>query len=134
MELPTQSISASRGNPTRLLLFGHTKVGKTTLLSSLPNCLLIDLEGGSNFVTAMKIDVNKIAKKENKLPITVLKEISEAIKKSPKKYDYIAIDTATALEEIATDLATIMYKNSPLGKSYIGNNVVTDLPKGAGYN
>jgi len=92
------------------------------------------LEDGSEFVDGLKINVRKVARDEDKNPITVLKEISEALKASDKKYDYISIDTATGMEDIAVDLATIIYKNTPQGKNYRGNNVIIDLSNGAGYN
>lgn len=37
--LPTEKIKALTQNPKNLILFGLPKVGKTTLLSTLPNCL-----------------------------------------------------------------------------------------------
>lgn len=132
MTLPTSVEKASTKNPKRILLFGHSKVGKTSLTSALPNNLLIDLEDGSEFVDGMKLNVRQIALKEGKNPISVLKEISEAIKKSDHKYDYITIDTATGMEDIATELATIMYKKTAMGKSFTGTSVVTELPNGAG--
>lgn len=133
MTLPTTVEKASTKNPKRILLYSHTKCGKSTLLSALPNNLIIDLEDGSEFIDGMKLNVRQIALAEGKHPITVLKEISDALKKSPIKYDYISIDTATGMEDIASDLATILYKKTAMGKSYTGNNVVTELPNGAGY-
>lgn len=65
--------------------------------------------------------------------LTILYEIHGLLSTSDHKYDYIAIDTATALVNIAAHMATIEYKNSTIGKSFDGNNVVKDLPKGAGY-
>lgn len=64
--------------------------------------------------------------------IEVLYEIHAELAKGDVKYDYIALDTATALVSIASHMATIEYKNSVIGKSFNGNNVVKDLPKGAG--
>ena len=37
-------------NPKSLLLYGAPKVGKTTALSQLKDCLIIDTEGGANMV------------------------------------------------------------------------------------
>ena len=42
------------------------------------------------------------------------------------------MDTATALEDLATQLATILYRASPTGKNFTGTNVITELPNGAG--
>ena len=37
-------------NPKVLLLYGAPKVGKTTALSQLNDCLIIDTEGGANMI------------------------------------------------------------------------------------
>lgn len=50
IELPNQKSKVDRVNPKKLILFSKPKVGKTEALSKLENCLLIDLEGGANFV------------------------------------------------------------------------------------
>lgn len=133
MTLPTSVEKASTKNPKRVLLFGHSKVGKTSLVAALPNNLIIDLEDGSEFVDGMKLNIRQIAQKEGKHPITVLKEISTLIKASDHKYDYITLDTVTGIEDVATELATIMYKKTAMGKSFTGTNVVSELPNGAGY-
>jgi hypothetical protein len=101
IELPNTKIPASRINPKKIILFSKPKVGKTEALSALDNCLLIDLENGSEFVDAMKINVLDIAQKQNQSPISVLKEVIESIKEANKKagkfvYKYGAIDTVSA--------------------------------------
>ena len=37
-------------NPKTMLLYGAPKVGKTTALSQLEDCLIIDTEGGANMI------------------------------------------------------------------------------------
>ena len=37
-------------NPKTMLLYGAPKVGKTTMLSQLKDCLIIDTEQGANMV------------------------------------------------------------------------------------
>ena len=37
-------------NPKTMLLYGAPKVGKTTALSQLDDCLIIDTEGGANMI------------------------------------------------------------------------------------
>lgn len=69
-------------------------------------------------------------------PETVLSKlyaIHQELAKLETKYDYISIDTTTALMEIATYMATIKYKNTIIGKNYTGKDVVMDLPQGGGY-
>ena len=89
--LPTATVKAVIKSPKNLIIFSKPKTGKTTLLSQLPNCLLIDLEGGSDYVDAMKIKANNIKE---------LMDIEAAIIKAGKPYKYIALDTITALEDI----------------------------------
>ena len=123
IELPTATIKSVVKSPKNLIIFSKPKTGKTTLLSQLPNCLLIDLESGSDYVDAMKIKANNIKE---------LMDIEAAIIKAGKPYKYIALDTITALEEMVMPLAVKNYKKTSMGKNYDGDNVTT-LPNGAGY-
>lgn len=141
IELPREVIPGSgHKSPRRLIILSHTKIGKTTLLSALPNNLILDFENGSGFVDALKINVFAIAAQKNIHPLMLLKEIASSIKKANAEegkpiYDYISIDTTSGMETLAVELATMLYKNSNLNAKgeYQGNNVVTDLPKGQGY-
>ena len=45
-------------NPKVLLLYGAPKVGKTTMLSKLDDCLIIDTEKGTNMLEAYVQEVN----------------------------------------------------------------------------
>ena len=45
-------------NPAILLLYGAPKVGKTTMLSKLKDCLIIDTENGARMVEGHIYDVN----------------------------------------------------------------------------
>lgn len=136
-------------NPKGLLLYAHPKVGKTTTLAGLQGCLILDLEDGSDYIDNAYV-INVLALSAQKLGLTkarqvlnhpeginailqTLFEIHTELQKNEVSYDYIAIDTVTALVEIAAGLATIEYKKSIIGKNYTGTNVVKDLPKGAGY-
>jgi hypothetical protein len=84
MELPTSRIAPARRNPKLLTLFGQSKVGKTTTLSKLENCLILDTEQGTDFVSAMKVQVNSLPE---------LMSTMKAIRDSDHKYDFIALDT-----------------------------------------
>jgi hypothetical protein len=121
--IPKQLIKAERKSPQELIIFGKPKSGKTTILSLLPNCLILDLEGGSNFVDALKIKANTIKE---------IKEIGEEIIKANKPYEYIAVDTITALEEMIMPLAVKLYTDTAMGKNFDGDDV-RKLPQGAGY-
>ena len=50
--LPTGKIPAETQDPKYLILFGLPKVGKTTILSTLDNNLILDFEEGSTCVDA----------------------------------------------------------------------------------
>lgn len=137
IELPEKKIKSTRVNPKTMILFSQPKMGKTTIVSELNDCLIIDLENGAQFVDAIKYNVLKKAEEESKLPLIVLKELMGAIveaneKKGSYKYKYIAIDTVTALEEIVLPLANKMYRDTPQGKNWVGDDVTT-LAQGAGY-
>lgn len=137
MELPKVKTKASRVDPKTMVIFSQPKMGKSTITAGLDNCLIIDLEKGTDFLDALKYDVIREAEKQNKLPIVILKQLIEAIKEENKKrgsyvYKYIAIDTVTALEDIVLALANKMYRDTPMGRNWTGDDVTT-LPNGAGY-
>lgn len=129
IELPTKKREAIQENPRFLILFGKPKSGKTTTISQLDDCLLIDLENGSDFLEAMSVKANNL-KELYSIKTAIEQKIKESDGKFP--YKYIAIDTATKLEEMALPLAKKNYKELPQGKNFEGNDV-TKLPNGAGY-
>lgn len=126
--LPKEKNKPKVNNPRFLILFGRPKSGKTTLLSKLDNCLIIDLEGGSEFLEALSIQARTIEDLAN-----ISRAINEETAKTGKKpYKYIAIDNATRLEEMCLGYAKVLYKQTPIGKSYNGDDIRT-LPNGSGY-
>lgn len=126
--LPKEKNKPKVNNPRFLILFGRPKSGKTTLLSKLDNCLIIDLEGGSEFLEALSIQARTIEDLAN-----ISRAINEETAKTGKKpYKYIAIDNATRLEEMCLGYAKVLYKQTPMGKSYNGDDIRT-LPNGSGY-
>lgn len=136
MELPKVKVKPTVVEPRRMFIFSQAKVGKTSLMCQLPNSLIIDLEEGTSNYESSSIDVKAIATKEGKKQINVLGEIAAKLKEEASKgfqYDFIVIDTTTALEDIARSYATDMYKKTVAGKNFTGTDVVTDLPQGSGY-
>ena len=126
--LPKEKNKPKVNNPRFLILFGRPKSGKTTLLSKLDNCLIVDLEGGSEFLEALSIQARTIEDLGN-----ISRAISEEIATTGKKpYKYIAIDNATRLEEMCLGYAKVLYRQTPMGKSYNGDDIRT-LPNGSGY-
>ena len=137
VELPMSKVKAERLNPKKIILFSNPKTGKTTAAAALEDNLIIDVESGSSFLDARKIDVLKIAIEQNKTPLTVLKEIIDKVKEANAEkgsfvYKYITVDTVSALEDISIELANKLYKATPMGRNWQGDDV-TKLPNGAGY-
>jgi len=135
MELPKEKIKSNNVNCKRLVLYSPPKLGKTTAVSALENCLIVDLEQGSNFVEALKVQVNSLEE---------LQELGVAIVKAGKPYKYVAIDTITKLEDWCEWGATEDYMATPIGKNFnrdSNNNLlprgqwssVLTLPNGGGY-
>lgn len=132
-KLPQERTEPIKVNPNTLLILSVCKMGKTTILSKLPKCLVLDLEGGSDFVgSGTFIDVRKEAEAAEVTSLEMLRQISKAIMEEGYPYDYIAIDPITSLEDVVKPLAVKKYKETPMGKNYKGDDV-TKLPNGAGY-
>ena len=121
--LPTSKVKAERQNPKRMIIYSKPKTGKTTAYAGLDDNLILDLENGSDYVEALKIKVNTLQE---------LLDAGKAIKAAGNPYKYVTVDTVTALEDMIQPLAIKLYRQTPMGKNYDGDNVTT-LPNGAGY-
>ena len=137
--LPKKKSAAVHKSPKNLIIFSKPKVGKTSLLAELDDCLILDLEKGSDYVDAMKIQVSSVEE---------IKAIGEQIKKEDYPYKYIALDTITALEEMCVPYAEKIYSKTSIGKNWFkttsdgslaadsgkaiyGN--ILQMPNGSGY-
>jgi hypothetical protein len=127
--LPMTKVSAETKSPKNLIIFSKPKVGKTTLLANLENCLILDLEDGSDYVDAIKLKAKSVDD---------IRAIGKAIKEAGYPYKYIAVDTITALEEMCIPFAEDLYSKSSMGKNWFtdgkpkyGN--ILNMPNGAGY-
>lgn len=140
IKLPLKKVKAETQSPKNLIIFSKPKVGKTALLADLDNCLIIDLESGTDYVDALKIKANSVED---------IKKIGEEIKKAGNPYTYIALDTITALEEICIPYAELLYSKKAMGKSWFKQTAdgqlardsgkaqygnILNLPNGAGYS
>lgn len=126
--LPKEKNKPKVNNPRFLILYGKPKSGKTTIAAALDSNLIIDLEGGSEYLSALSVQARNI---------NDLGAISNAIKAEiastgKKPYKFITIDNATRLEEMCLDYARILYIQTPMGKTYKGDDIRT-LPNGSGY-
>ena len=125
--LPTEKNKPKVQNPRLLIIFGKPKSGKTSIVSQLDNNLIIDLEGGSEFLSALSIQARNV---------NDLGEIATLIRNKNTEtgklfYDYITIDNATRLEEMCLSYACQLYCATPMGKSFRGD--IRTLPSGGGY-
>mgnify|MGYP003113117457 FL=1 len=115
MKLVKEKRKAVSVNPSTLLLYGAPKVGKTTMLSQLNDCLIIDTEKGSRMIEGYIQEVNS----RDELIETLI-----AIKESKDvKYKYIAIDTIDKVAEWAERRVC----------EEEGVNSIADLAFGKGY-
>ncbi len=154
IKLPTQLIKAEIKNPKNLIIFSKPKIGKTTLLSKLPNCLLLDFEEGSDYVDALKVKIIGIlpvgSETEEQMNARhdvnkyYLSEIAKAITDAGNPYQFIAVDTLTSLEDMCAIYAETLYSRLPIGKYwFVGKDSnpsgkatygnILNLPDGAGY-
>ncbi len=146
LPLPGHPVAAETVNPTFLIIYSKPKVGKTELVAQLENCLLLGLEKGSKFVSALKLEATNVAE---------IGAIGEAIKKAGYPYQRVAVDTATALEEIVIPYAEKIYAETSQGKNWfertadgkilyangqpvagkgkLAYGTIIDLPDGNGY-
>lgn len=146
--LPTERRKATDYNPRLMVLFGKPKCGKSTLMASLDNNLIIDLEDGYRALDVMCVQ----ARSANDIF-----QIKAAIEQKNQEcgrnfYRFITIDNATRLEEMSLIYAAHLYRQTPMGQSWgykkdrIGNILmengkrvidpkadVRQLPNGAGY-
>ena len=114
MELPTKVIKSTTVNPSLLTVFGQSKVGKTTMLSKLKNCLILDTEKGTKYVDALKVQVNSSID---------LKNTVRALKESGSQYDYLALDTIDNVvswfeKDVARDNNVDSFAKIPFGDGY----------------
>ena len=78
-------------NPKVMLLYGAPKVGKTTALSQLKDCLIIDTEQGAGMIEGYIEEANS-----REELINILKEAKEG-----HEYKYVAIDTIDKIADWA---------------------------------
>lgn len=124
MALPTSPTQPTSKSPRLLVIYGAPKVGKTTALSQLPKNLIVDLEEGTEFVSALKVNCNSALEYQN--------TCKEIVEDKTDNYDYVTIDTVSKLEEWCERVATNNYRASTIGKSFTGKSVL-ELPNGGGY-
>jgi hypothetical protein len=143
MNLPNREnlTKAVRVGPKILILYSLPKVGKTEALVQLAartNCLIVDSEQphGTDTYDTVAIKADNMAQI---MYVPKLVKDEGAKRKSEGKigmdlfpYQFIALDTLDAIEDMAEISATDKYKLSTIGKTFKGNSVL-ELPNGGGY-
>lgn len=127
--LPMEPTPPLETSPKELIIFGKPKVGKTSLLSNLPKCLILDFEDGSDYISGMKLKIDSIAQ---------LRLVGNEIKKQKYPYQYIVVDTVTALENMCINYAEDIYAATVTGKNWFTEGkpkykTIINMPQGAGY-
>lgn len=126
--LPKERSTPLKNSIKFMILFGRPKSGKSSAIAALDDNLVIDLEDGYKGLSALVVQARNI---------NDFGEICRALQEERKQtgkypYKYITIDNATRLEEICLPYAKTLYKATPMGKKYEGDDIRT-LPNGSGY-
>lgn len=98
------------------VLYGLPKCGKTTVLSTLPNCLIIDTENGSDKISGL---IKKVP--QDKGPVGKMQwldKFADELIKAEKPFDYVVIDTFTEVNEWSEWSGTMRYMQSVQGSSF----------------
>lgn len=110
--------------PSRLVLYGQSKVGKTTAVSMIPNNLIVDLEHGTKYIEgAYVIDVVNKSKETDKTELEVLGELFAELAEGKHQFKFITFDTIDWLEQLFGRQVAEMY----------GVDHYADLEYGKGY-
>jgi len=115
--------------PRSLLLISKPKVGKTTICSTLPHSVLIDMEDGSNYISH-----DAVLKVDDKTNWSELLKVKG-------EYHFCIVDTLSALESYFDSKLTkehnrkVIAEAKSSGADKDANTVssITALPFGAGY-
>lgn len=98
------------------ILYGLPKCGKTTALSTLPNCLIIDTENGSDKIKGL---VKKVPMDKGPVGrMQWLEKYADELIKAGKPYDYIALDTFSEINDWSEWSGTMRYMQSVQGRSF----------------
>ena len=111
--------------PRNMLLYGRTKVGKSTIASMLPSALHADLEGGTELISTRRVRV------------TTPEELIEFADALPAQwranpFRFLVIDTVDAIDDWGDPIALARYRSLPMGKTF-GGSTLRELDRGAGY-
>lgn len=121
--LPLAKIKATSQSPKNLIIFSKPKVGKTALYADLGGAFLLDLEDGSDYVDAMKMKAQTIQE---------IIAIGKQIIADGHPYEYIVVDTVTALETMCIPYAESLYSKKAVGKNWFKTDSTGKLAADSG--
>lgn len=139
----THKIETPTETPKTMVILAPQKIGKTSALLQLKNCLFIDLQDSSHYFKSNAEVFNaKQAYKDyletkpdkpldyNSFLLGFLKHV-----KNNKNYDYIVMDTAYEFERTAAlELGVYYHKQTKAGSNFNGTaDDLEGIPMGAGY-
>lgn len=147
MELPKVKSKVVDYNPSFTIIYGRPKCGKSTLMASLEDNLIIDLEDGYKSLEVLKIQARSYNDLKEIRNLVIQKGIEDGCTRDngKKPYKFITIDNATRLEEFCLSEAARLYRETPMGKAFgkiktpdgklidDPNADVRTLPNGSGY-
>lgn len=110
-ELTKEVRSPKSVNPRIQIIYSVPKAGKTSIISQLPNHLILELEpGGADYVTGRVQEIYK--------PTEFNAAIDAILSSKEKVCDYLIIDTITRLDEWSEVVGTYNFMNKSQGKKF----------------
>lgn len=113
--------------PKHLILYAKPKLGKTDLVSRLPDLGLVDIEGGSDYIKGYTHVVRDAD------PMVTLANLDKCLDWliAEQPYKYVAFDTMTALDDLSEIGGTYDYMASSQGKKWnrIGDDLIAKYPE-----
>lgn len=103
--------------PPRLVMYGPPKIGKTSLLASIPGNITLDVEGGSTAQKMARIEKDKLNSFDDFMAALL------ALHDQPHDFSSFAIDTVDWLETLIFEQAAKEH----------GKTSIADVGYGAGY-
>lgn len=120
MEIKLKKDEILYTEPRVFLYYGPEKIGKTTILSQLPNCGHLDTEKGSGFVSTIRYEINSLQD---------LADFRDAHIAAGYPHTFIGVDTITKMEDWSNKLATDLYMGTTAGKLFNRDNRGKLLPE-----
>ena len=104
MKLPTERKEPDMTvDGDMFLIIGEPKAGKSTLASGLPDCLVIDTQGGHNKLPSMSLDLSEDARNQCKEPSDI-STAAQVMLKNACPYDAVCIYMLDIIDVMITEL------------------------------